>query len=318
MAGRSPAVGSAQAPRFEPLPSAGGNDPAHASTPRSETWTVSSVGRVQGEHHRLDMGAAHALPPDATDSPLADEASRQREITVLRETVNALRDPAGAVRLAVQLLAGPLRSAIRDAQAQEAARVTEVLAALETATAELTRLLSPLGPLSAAPPANVIPLPRAALGPEALVAAVRQGVRQRCQLPATLETTVEPGARPAAATQDLQVALVGLVENAMESMARRRPQGAPWTVELRVSLEPAEELGDEMHVVFDVRDRGDGLPAGVRRWLEDPTGAIVEASPSGPGMSLQLARRVAEGCGGVLVASRVGGGTRMQLRVPHR
>ncbi len=84
------------------------------------------------------------MPPDANDSPLADQASRQREITVLRETINALRDPAGAVRLAVQLLAGPLRSAIRQSSPAEAARVCEVLSALETATAELTGLLTPL------------------------------------------------------------------------------------------------------------------------------------------------------------------------------
>lgn len=236
---------------------------------------------------------------------------------MLREAMDALRNPAGAVRLAVQLLAGPLRSAIRGSQPEEAARVSEVLGALETATAELTRLLAPLGLNSLERSAEVIALPGASLCPQALVAAVRQGVRQRCQLPATLETTVEAGARPVAATQDLQVALVGLVENAMESMARRRPGGAPWTVELRVSLAPAEELGDEMHVVFDVRDCGDGLPPGVRRWLDDPTGATPESAPSGPGMSLQLARRVAEGCGGRLVATRVSGGTRMQLRVPH-
>lgn len=275
------------------------------------------MGRVQGESHRQDMGAVHALSLDAADSPLADQASRQREVAGLRETVNALRDPAGAVRLAVQLLAGPLRSAIRDSAPAEAARVCEVLGALETATAELTRLLAPLGPLTVTPSAEVIALPGATVGCEALVAAVRQGVRQRCQLPATLETTVDPEARPVAATGDLQVALVGLVENAMESMARRRPGGAPWTVELRVSVAPAEELGDALHVVFDVRDRGDGLPAGVHRWLDDPTGASAESSPSGPGMSLQLARRVAEGCGGRLVASRVAGGTRVQLRVPQ-
>lgn len=236
---------------------------------------------------------------------------------MLRERLGALRDPAGAVRLAVQMLAGPLRSATEGASPQDAARVSEVLGALETATAELTRLLAPLGPLTATRAADVIALPSASMAPQALLAAIRQGVRQRCLLPATLETSVEPGVRPVAATGDLQVALVGLVENAMESMARRRPDDAPWTVELRVSLVAAEDLGDEMHVLFEVRDRGDGLPAGVRRWLEDPVGASAESGPSGPGMSLQLARRVAEGAGGRLVGTRVSGGTRMQLRVPH-
>ena len=236
------------------------------------------------------MGAARVLPPViAGDSPLADDASRQRELDRLRGTLDALRNPAGAVRLAVQMLAGPLRAAMQGASQEQAASVADVLGALETATAELTQLLAPLG---AARP-----------------------VGERVRLQANIESIVEPGLRPDVDAKDLQAALVGLVQNAIESMARRRPNGAPWMVELRATLEPAGRDGH--HVVFDIRDRGDGLPPSVMRWLGDATGLAPDAA-DGPGMSLQLARRVAEGAGGTLLASRVGGTTRVRLCVPQR
>jgi signal transduction histidine kinase len=261
------------------------------------------------------MGAARVLPPVlAGDSPLADDASRQREVDRLRATLDALRNPAGAVRLAVQMLAGPLRAAMEGASAEQAASVADVLGALETATAELTQLLAPLG--AERPVGELIALPNAPLGVEAIVAGVRQTVSQRVRLPATVESIVEPGLRPDVDAKDLQAALVGLVQNAIESMARRRPNGAPWMVELRVTLEPS---GQGTHaVVFDVRDRGDGLPPSIMRWLGDATGLAPDAADGGPGMSLQLARRVAEGAGGRLLASRVGGTTRVRLCVPQR
>lgn len=260
------------------------------------------------------MGAARVLPPViAGDSPLADDASRQRELDRLRGTLDALRNPAGAVRLAVQMLAGPLRAAMQGASQDQAASVADVLGALETATAELTQLLAPLG--AARPVGEVIPLPSSAPGVEAIVSAVRRTVGERVRLRANIESIVEPGLRPDVDAKDLQAALVGLVQNAIESMARRRPNGAPWMVELRATLEPAGR--DAHHVVFDIRDRGDGLPPSVMRWLGDATGLAPDAA-DGPGMSLQLARRVAEGAGGTLLASRVGGTTRVRLCVPQR
>ena len=265
------------------------------------------------------MGAARILPPVvAGDSPLADGASRQRELEQLRATLDSLRNPAGAVRLAVQMLAGPLRDATRSASAEQASQVAEVLGALETATAELTRLLAPLSGGGGNGAAEVIAMPTSPPLVERVIEGVRQAVQQRVRLPAAVETSIEAGARPSADAKDLQAALVGLVENAIESMARRRPDASPWTVELRVTLEPTEVLGDAMQVVFDVRDRGDGLPPGVRRWLEDPQGLNAQPAPAGPGMSLQLARRVAEDAGGSLKAARVGGTTRVRLCVPHR
>lgn len=260
------------------------------------------------------MGAARVLP--SVDSPLADDASRQRELDTLRSTLDALRNPAGAVRLAVQMLSGPLRSALRHASDEDASQIGDVLRALESATGELTRLLAPLR--SPAPAANVVVMPSAPIGAEGLVTAVQQAVGQRCQLPASVEVRVEPGVCPAADARDLQTALVGLVENAIEAMARRRPQAAPWRVHLDVSLQPIDALGDTMQVVFEVRDRGDGLPPDVGRWLDDPGGHAGEPGPGSPGMSLQLARRVAEDAGGALHASRVGGTTRVRLCVPHR
>ena len=259
------------------------------------------------------MGAARVLP--SVDSPLADDASRQRELETLRGTLDALRNPAGAVRLAVQMLSGPLRAALDRAEPQDAAQIDEVLRALESATGELTRLLAPLR--TAPPTADVLVMPAPAVGTEGLVAAVQQAVERRCPLPAHIDVRVEPGVCPVGDPRDLQTALVGLVENAIESMARRRPQASPWRVQLDVSLQPAEERGGAMHVVFEVRDRGDGIPPTVTDWLRDAAGVLPSPLDGGPGMSLQLARRVAEDAGGELRATRVGGMTRVQLRVPH-
>lgn len=251
---------------------------------------------------------------------MADDTSRQQQVDALRSTLDALRNPAGAVRLAVQMLAGPLRSILEVAPPAEAARVAEVLTALEHATEELTGLLAP-NAQRAANSAPVIALP-AAHSMEAIVGGVRTTVEERVRLPAMIDARVESGCEPAADPADLQAALVGLVENAIESMARRRPGAAPWRVELRVALETPDESmkdgGEALLVAFDVRDRGDGLPPAVMDWLADPDGASHVANDDGPGMSLQLARRVAEGAGGSLRATRVGGTTRVRLCVPHR
>ncbi|MCR9161222.1 MAG: ATP-binding protein [Nannocystaceae bacterium] len=251
----------------------------------------------------------------AGDSPLADDASRQREIDRLRATVEALRNPAGAVRLAAQMLAGPMRAALRGASEAEAACIADVLGALESATAELTRILAHMGSERPAAELVVLAKPECEPGLEALVAAVRRTLEERVSLRASVESVVEPGLRPDVDPKDLQAALFGLVQNAMESMARRRPDGAPWQVQMRASLEPAGP--GTHHVVFDIRDRGDGLPPGVMRWLCDATG-LSDSAADGPGMSLRLARRVAEGAGGTLEASRVGGTTRVRLSVPQR
>ncbi len=248
------------------------------------------------------------------DSPLADDASRRRELAQLRQTVDRLRDPAGAVRLAVQMLAGPLRAMLPTMDPATERRVEQVLTALDTATSELTALL---GPTSAEPPSSFTPrvIDGARARPvdvEAMLERVCAAVRQRCALPSTLTTAVESGVQPRISERDLQTALGGLIENAIEASARKRPGHSPWAVELRVYLDAAEELGDEMHVVFEVRDRGDGLPRAVLDWARGGDGGCAEA-----GMSLQLARRIAEDAGGRLSFTRVSGCTRVCLRVPH-
>ncbi|MEM6295488.1 MAG: ATP-binding protein [Myxococcota bacterium] len=262
------------------------------------------------------MGAVRLLS-SSEDSPVADDASRQRELEALRRTVESLRDPAGAVRLAVQMLAGPLRAAMESAPAEDVARVTAVLEALETSSAQLTELLSPGAPPAAAFTPRVVPDGGVVPDVAALVARAADTATARSPQGATVEVFVEDGVRPRVSERDLSAALAGLLENAMEAVVRRRPDAAPWSVELRVYLDPVEDLGDAMHVVFDVRDRGDGLPGEVLTWLADETGLAPMHSPCGPGLSLQLARRVAESAGGTLSASRVSGTTRLRVAVPH-
>ncbi len=263
------------------------------------------------------MGAVRCLSADASDSPLADEASRKRELDALRRTVESLRNPAGAIRLAVQILVGPLRAALRGIEAGQASQVESVLGALEMATAELTHLLTPVANVPALEGAQLITMPPPGAEVEDIVAGVRRALAEQSVLEHHVAVQAVPGLRPKANAADIQAALVGLLGNAIEASARRRPADAPWQVELRVTLEPAEDLGEEMAVVFEVRDRGDGLPPGVLSWLEDPDVMTPAPEFEGPGMSLQLARRVAEGAGGQLCARRIGGTTRVRLSVPQ-
>ncbi len=267
--------------------------------------------------HRLCMGAARSLSPVASQSPLADPASRKREVDALRHTLDALRNPAGAVRLAVQMLAGPLRSVLAGADPGQASQVEAVLGALETATSELTQLLSPLTITAPSGDAEVISMPQAATCMGEILEGARRTLKRQTRLEHQVVVSAAPGLRPHVSAVDLQTALVGLLHNALEASARRRPADGPWQVELRVTLEPAEDLGDELAVVFEVRDRGDGLPQTVLAWLDDRQCLPANDTLEGPGMSLQLARRVAEGAGGHLCARRVGGETRVRLSVPQ-
>jgi len=258
------------------------------------------------------MGAARVLHlAGVGDSPLADDTSRLQEVERLRATLEALRNPAGAVRIAVQALVSEL------GQLEQKDGIGEVMRALANATAELTHLLAPLGPTASRSPADVISM-YSAPGVEGMLRDLRRSVAEQVRLPATLDLRVEPGLMPDADRDGLAVALTGLVQNAVEAMARRRPKRSPWQVELRATLEADWDLGGRMCVVFEVRDHGDGIPPALARWLDDPNGSGSSSSSEGPGMTLQLARRIAEDALGRLTMSRVAGTTRVRLSVPQR
>jgi two-component system, OmpR family, sensor histidine kinase KdpD len=106
-------------------------------------------------------------------------------------------------------------------------------------------------------------------------------------------------------------ALVNLLENA----ARAAP--AETTIELAAGPDPQAPE----RVRLEVRDRGPGLPPGVRRLLEIPRDLRRAAAGSGDstsgGLGLQIARGLAEANGGALeLLDRPGGGTLARLVLP--
>ena len=100
--------------------------------------------------------------------------------------------------------------------------------------------------------------------------------------------------------------LVNLVENAL----KYAPGAAP--VELRVRRDGAD-------LVFDVADRGPGVPPHERERLFEPFYRSQGMAPDvgSAGLGLSIARRLAEAQGGSLaVEDRPGGGSVFRLRVP--
>ena len=96
-------------------------------------------------------------------------------------------------------------------------------------------------------------------------------------------------------------ALHNLVENALQAT----PDGAKVTLR-------AERDGDA--VVFEVRDRGEGIAAGAEERIFEP---FHTTRTKGTGLGLAVARRIAEQHGGTLTgANHPDGGAVFRLRFP--
>jgi hypothetical protein len=250
-----------------------------------------------------------------------------------------IREPVGAIRLAVQILAGPLRGALDQLDDVSRARVRSVLDALEASTRQVCELMTELplllpvaanmGPGIVAPapaPAKarakaVRPAPPPVVEPPPVVSHavdVDELLRRleivtvtRSALPMLLAVDAREGLKAADAGRELLSCLVGLLDRAAKDSARARPGGRPWTIEVRAFLDPAEVLGDEMHVVLEIRHDGTPLHRGVGAWLE----GAAEAPSDEP--ALVAARAVAQGAGGRLEALCAGAKTAIRLRLPE-
>ena len=110
-----------------------------------------------------------------------------------------------------------------------------------------------------------------------------------------------------------------LVANACDAVAERQASGdgapsddaSPWTPAIHVAT---RRVGEEVEVV--IADNGPGVPASIAERLFEP---FVTTKPSGQGLglSLSVARDVAESHGGGLDAEPTpGGGATFVLRLP--
>ena len=248
------------------------------------------------------------------------------ELDLARQAIHDLRNPVGAVRLAVQMLRSRLGPLLTAEDGRCPAGVTGILDALEASTQQLCHLVGPR-PKAATPPAAVSETPAPASSKPAPTADIDDLLRRleiltvtRSSIPALLAIDAEPGLTAAVAGPELLRALSNLVENALEASDKAAPR-ATHTIDIAVRTEPADVLGDATNIVFEVRDRGVGLPASVQRWLKatlDSTGGCPSAKDdSGThGLGLRGVRRVVEEVGGWVEAHAADPGTRIRIRVP--
>jgi signal transduction histidine kinase len=261
-----------------------------------------------------------------------DPRALVHELEHARRVIQRLRDPVGAVRLAVQILTGPLRSVLGTLPEEDGMRVQSVLASLDDAAGELCRLVSdPAGRTAALPPMPA-PGPLAPTPAEATktakVCALDDVLRRlevmtvtRSSASALLAIDAEPGLAAALPGPVLLGVLTHLVENGVAA-STRTGRSEPPTIDIRAWTEPAEVLGDAQNVVVEVRDRGPGMPDAVRRWLRAPL-ASTGGCPCPPrvgasthGLGLRAVRRIVEGVGGWVECAPADPGTFVRVRVP--
>jgi len=223
-----------------------------------------------------------------------------------------LRDTASAIRLAVQILRGPY-AVLGKGEMQ--ARALEVLQSLESSTRRLCDLVATVQPPAndAGPPPPVAPVESrtTVVAPLAAVVTPAAGaVRPRpaagprsvdvTELLAKLEVVV--GTRAAAplvlsvaAPSQLSVALDGA--ELLRTLVLMVEDVAPTdgNADVRVFLDPTEELGDAIDVVFEVRAR---------------------AGAAAPTASAALCAAI-EGLGGRLVVRRTSTTSALALRLAH-
>jgi hypothetical protein len=244
-----------------------------------------------------------------------------------------LRDTASAIRLAVQILRGPY-AMLGDGEMQ--ARAREVLMQLESSTRQLCDLLATVQPPAndagparvastedtAAPPVSTpptrgraAPIPRlrdAAPASAAVLSPVRApaAVKPTVAGPRTLDVNdllarlevvvgtraVSPLVLTVSAAPKVALAIDGaeLLRTLVLMIEDVAPQGG--SADVRVFLDPTEDLGDAMDVVFEVRSSA--------------TASAPTASPA--------LRSASEGLGGRLEVRRTSTASALALRLPSR
>lgn len=279
-----------------------------------------------------------------------DARALAAEVKRLQDVIVSLRSPAGAVRMAVQMLSGPFRHLLARLDTRDRLTMEGVLESLEVSTRQLcdvasTSLTTPFqtaGPrVNAQPLVPRVPEPKPTakksppkIAPKPPPAPTKKGPLDvaeilerlevmtvtRSPLPALLAVDAPRGLQLNVASAELLQALGYLVDNALEASARSIPGPGPWTVAVRAYADPTEILGDELDIVIEVRDGGVGVPRDVSSWLTGPIAAAGPASSKADrqhGRGLRVARALAEQAGGSLEVVRAGHETVVRLRLPQ-
>lgn len=261
---------------------------------------------------RLDVPRIAFLEALAHYAALAAERVR---LVAEAEHAEALRE---ADRMKDQLLAAvshDLRTPLTTikALAHESARRGDANAVMVEEQADrLTRIVADLLDLSRARAGGVVVHPELNTA-EDVVGALRRQVAgvlgAGTAHPRPLIVVLPDDDPPLAGMFDF-VATLRVLGNLVENANKYAPAGSP--VELAA-------YGADGALVFEVRDRGPGVPAGERERIFTPfcRGEGAPADVGGAGLGLATARALAEAQGGtVAYAAREGGGSVFVLRLP--
>ena len=261
---------------------------------------------------RLDASRVAFLDALAHYAALAVERVR---LVADAEYAEALRE---ADRMKDQLLASvshDLRTPLTTikALAHESARRGDLNAAMVEEQADrLTRIVADLLDLSRARAGGVVVHPELNTAEDVVGAVRRQmaGVLTAdAAHPRPLAVSLPDDDPPLTGLFDF-VATLRVLGNLVENANKYAPIGLP--IDLAA-------YGDRGEVVFEVRDRGPGVPVGERERIFTPfyRGVGAPADVGGAGLGLATARALAAAQGGVLeYAPREGGGSVFTLRLP--
>ncbi len=290
---------------------------ALAAAPVDVVVPLRIPGRVVGT---LRLARAGGVRREAARAAFLEALAHYAALTVERVRLVAEAEHAQALREADrmkdQLLAAvshDLRTPLTTikALAHDSARRGDANAAIVEEQADrLTRIVADLLDLSRARAGGVVVHPELNTA-EDLVGALRRQIAgvvgEGTGRPLAVELPDDDP--PLAGTFDF-VAALRVLGNLVENANKYAPPGSP--VELA-----AYDGGAQL--VFEVRDRGPGVPAGERERIFTAfyRGVGAPADVGGAGLGLATARALAEAQGGALAYhAREGGGSVFELRLP--
>lgn len=247
-----------------------------------------------------------------------------------------LRNPVSAIRMATELLVGPLSSVKDKLEPRMALSVERTLSALQSSVEQVVHLVQIEGKQPRAnlrvvdgpenaqartaprptPPAQTQRPARTRVDVLALLRKLEIVIVTRSALPALLAVQCDRPLWLDVQGAELMRALSNLVENAIEASSKAAPKASPWTVHITCERDP------QGNCLFRVRNRGERPPAQVLQWLaqeEHQPGQGPRSSKTDGqvhGLGLVSVRGVLEAQGGGLRAEHREGHTEFCAWLP--
>ena len=275
-------------------------------------WLLARTALRPVERMRAEAAAVGASEPSRRLSPPVRDDEIGRLAGTLNEMLDRLESAMNRQRAFVAEASHDLRTPVAilksevELALQEGRSPEELRAAIQSAGEEADRLarLADDLLLLAQSSAGSSPADREPVDLPALVA---ESLRRFSQLAGRSGVRLQEMGSSAAVVRGSRQRLERTVENLIDNAIRHSPEGA--TVEVEV-------LSRDGETVIEVRDRGPGVPAGLRPRLFEPFQRGSTGYP-GVGLGLAITRSIATEHGGeVRFEERAGGGSVFSLVLP--